>query len=85
MTPEKLVRMANQIGAYFEADPQPEHARQQIAEHIKKFWAPTMRRTLVDSLDQGAASEPQLNELVAQAVVEHRELLVGRNPERVSS
>jgi formate dehydrogenase subunit delta len=79
VTPEKLVRMANQIGAYFAADPHPEHARLQIAEHIKKFWAPSMRRTLVESLEQGDTVEPRLDALVAQAVREHRALLVSRS------
>lgn len=84
MTPEKLVRMANQIGAYFVVDPQPAHARLQIAEHMKKFWAPAMRRTLVDTLDQNAMTEQRLDELVAQAVTEHRELLVGSRTEKAS-
>ena len=77
MTPDKLVYMANQIGSYFTTDPQPEHARQQIAEHMKKFWAPSMRATLIEALDRDADVEAQLDDLVKQAIIEHRTLLLG--------
>ena len=77
MTPEKLAHMANQIGSYFTTDPQPEHARQQIAEHMKKFWAPSMRLTLIGALDRDAGVEAQLDELVKRAIIEHRALLLG--------
>nr|WP_275445727.1 MULTISPECIES: formate dehydrogenase subunit delta [unclassified Halomonas] len=68
--------MANQIGSYFATDPQPEHARRQIAEHMKKFWAPSMRVTLFEALERDAGVETQLDELVKRALVEHRALLV---------
>ncbi|MEC9483056.1 MAG: formate dehydrogenase subunit delta [Halomonas sp.] len=77
MTPDKLVYMANQIGSYFTTDPQPEHARQQIAEHMKKFWAPSMRVTLIETLDRDANMAAQLDEPVKWAIIEHRALLLG--------
>ncbi len=48
----KLVRMANQIGAYF--DSQREEVRiPGIAEHIGQFWEKKMRRDIYQHLDQG--------------------------------
>jgi formate dehydrogenase subunit delta len=49
----KLVRMANQIGAFFES--QREDIRiPGIAEHIGQFWDKKMRRDIYAYLDQGA-------------------------------
>ncbi|GAB2790522.1 hypothetical protein GCM10027040_15860 [Halomonas shantousis] len=78
MTPEKLIAMANQIGMHFMADPDPRHARQQIADHMQRFWAPMMRRNLIEHVDDHeGASEPHLCEIVVQAIAEHRERLLG--------
>jgi formate dehydrogenase subunit delta len=40
-----MIRMANQIAAYFEAYPRGE-ALDGIAKHIKSFWSPRMRKQL---------------------------------------
>jgi formate dehydrogenase subunit delta len=40
-----MIRMANQIAAYFEAYPRGE-ALDGIAKHIKSFWDPRMRKQL---------------------------------------
>lgn len=53
MSPEKLVMMANQIGAFFVSqggDPGPA-----IADHLLKFWDPRMRAAILAHLDQGGA------------------------------
>jgi len=42
-TDEKLVMMANQIAAFFAAQGE-ERAVPAIADHIRKFWDPEMRR-----------------------------------------
>ena len=39
----KIVRMANQIGTFFESKPHDEGVHG-VAEHINKFWEPRMRR-----------------------------------------
>ncbi len=48
----RLVRMANQIGAFFVAQP-GDHAAEEIAEHLKRFWEPRMRAAIVAELDAG--------------------------------
>ena len=55
---EKLVRMANQIGTFFQAMPDHAEALDGIATHIQKFWEPRMRRELLAAMEgTGAASE----------------------------
>jgi formate dehydrogenase subunit delta len=50
MNPDKLVKMANQIGAFFEAMPDREQAVKDIAAHIQRNWDPRMRIALRDYL-----------------------------------
>lgn len=53
MQSSDLVRMANQIAAYFQSYPKQE-AHEGIAMHIHSFWEPRMRNALKAYLDQGA-------------------------------
>ncbi|NEW91829.1 formate dehydrogenase [Rhodopseudomonas sp. BR0M22] len=52
MSPDRLVYMANQIGAFFRSQG-PDKAVPGIAEHLKKFWEPRMRRAIIAHLDAG--------------------------------
>jgi formate dehydrogenase subunit delta len=63
MTPEKMVHMANQIALFFAGYPQDE-AVAGVADHLKKFWEPRMRRQLLDYLASGGAD---LHPLVVHA------------------
>ncbi len=64
MPPEKLVMMANQIGAFFKAQGEAE-APAAIADHLKKFWEPRMRADIVAHLKAGGAG---LEPLVCKGV-----------------
>jgi formate dehydrogenase subunit delta len=44
---ERLVAMANDIGAFFDAEPDKAEAAKGIANHLKRFWDPRMRRQIV--------------------------------------
>jgi formate dehydrogenase subunit delta len=48
---DKLVKMANQIGAFFGA--QKIGAAAGMAEHLRKFWAPHMRETICEHVRHG--------------------------------
>ena len=48
----KLIRMANQIGIFFESKPHAEGVAG-VAEHINKFWEPRMRRHFFEVVDTG--------------------------------
>ena len=52
MSLDKLLYMANQIGKFF-ATQGPEQAAAGTADHIKKFWDPRMRATILAHLQAG--------------------------------
>ncbi|TGQ65138.1 MAG: formate dehydrogenase [Mesorhizobium sp.] len=58
-TREKLVRMANQIAAFFHSRPREEGVAG-VAEHINKFWEPRMRRQFFEMLDAGGEGFDEL-------------------------
>ena len=64
MSPEKLVLMANQIGKFFASQPHGD-ALAAIADHLRIFWDPRMRATILAHLDKGGAG---LDPLVLMAV-----------------
>ncbi|MGO4808998.1 formate dehydrogenase subunit delta [Cupriavidus sp. 2MCAB6] len=73
MNSDNLVKMANQIGTFFEAMPDREEAVADIASHIKRFWEPRMRRALLARMDSG--EDAGLDEIVLLAVTRHRGVL----------
>jgi formate dehydrogenase subunit delta len=48
MNPDNLIKMSNQIGAFFEAMPDREQAVKDVAAHIQNVWEPRMRATLLE-------------------------------------
>ncbi len=66
---ENLVRMANDIGNYFRAQPNREDAVAGIANHIQSFWTKRMRAKLFDQMEHGA----ELDELPREAVTRLRD------------
>ncbi len=65
-----LIHMANRIGDFFEPQPNRAEALTGIADHLKKFWDPRMRRELLKAIDAGQAGE--LHPVVAEAIAAHR-------------
>jgi formate dehydrogenase subunit delta len=63
---EHLVKMANDIGNFFRAEPQREDAIAGIANHIGKFWTRRMREKLAAHLLAGGDSV--LDELPREAL-----------------
>jgi formate dehydrogenase subunit delta len=54
MSLDRLVYMANQIGDYFGTQRGKDPA-DGIADHLKKFWDPRMRRQIIAHAAQGGA------------------------------
>ena len=50
---ERLVTMANDIGAFFDAEPDKVEAAKGVANHLKRFWDPRMRRQIVAHYQAG--------------------------------
>jgi formate dehydrogenase subunit delta len=65
MDPEKMVHNANQISLFFSSYPR-EEAIEGIANHLRQFWVPRMRRQIIDYVDKDGATG--LNELAIEAV-----------------
>jgi formate dehydrogenase subunit delta len=70
MNTEHLIQMANSIGDFFAAMPDADEARADLAGHIERFWEPRMRRGILEHIDR--AHGAGLNEIVVQALQEHR-------------
>ncbi len=66
--------MANQIGAFFAAEPDRPAAMEGIANHLKRFWDPRMRKQIVQMVDD---KEEGLQPLVEEAIRANRERLLG--------
>lgn len=65
MNAERLVAMANDIAAFFAADPDHDAAAAAVASHLRRFWEPRMRRELLAYHAVGGAG---LSPLAASAV-----------------
>lgn len=70
MNLDNLVKMANQIGTFFAAMPDRDEALADIATHLRRFWAPPMRRALLDGVDNGQAEA--VAPIVRAALERHR-------------
>ena len=66
MRAERLVSMANDIGSFFDSEPDKTDAAQGVANHLKRFWDPRMRREIVTHYrDGGAGLDPLVRSAVA--------------------
>lgn len=71
---DNLVRMANQIGHFFESQPDRNEGLEGLANHLKKFWDPRMRKKLIAMFD--AKQTEQFSDIVKAAMEKHRSMLI---------
>jgi len=69
---ETLVRMVNQIGTFFEAMPDRAAALEEMAQHLRRFWEPRMRKQLMAHVDQGGEG---LGLMAHEAILRHGDSL----------
>ena len=62
MSPDKLAYMANQIGKFF-AYQKHEEAVESVANHIRRYWDPRMRREIL-----AHAAAAKLDPVVREAI-----------------
>jgi formate dehydrogenase subunit delta len=74
MDVDNLVRMANRIADFFGAMPEHGEAVAGVADHLRRFWDPRMRRELLAYLD-GPGGGADLSPLVREAIETHRDKL----------
>lgn len=65
MHTDYLVRMANDIGHFFAAEPDQDEATRNVLSHIKRFWDPRMRAQIIEHYRSGAVG---LDAIVAKAI-----------------
>lgn len=53
METEYLVKMANDIGNFFSSEPDSKVAAEGIANHIRSFWDPRMRKAIMSHFNAG--------------------------------
>ncbi len=63
MSPDKMIRMANQIAIFFKTQPN-EDAPERVADHIRDYWEPRMRVQLRDYVANGGQG---LDDIVIRA------------------
>ena len=66
MNLDLLIKMVNEISAFFASEPDPEQAARDIAAHLRRFWDPRMRRQLLAYYDERAGAG--LTELALRGV-----------------
>ena len=62
---ERLIKMANDIGDFFNAESNKEIAAEGITKHILRSWDPRMRRDIIAYCRQDGA---ELSDLVRTAI-----------------
>jgi formate dehydrogenase subunit delta len=64
---EQLIRMANDIGAFFASEEDPKEGANGIYSHIRRYWDPRMRKQIIAYCRDDGGTE--LSELARAAVV----------------
>jgi formate dehydrogenase subunit delta len=63
-TGERLIYMANQIGKFFESQGHDKEVAG-VADHIRKFWDPRMRKQILAHFDAGGAGlDPNVRDAI---------------------
>lgn len=60
-----LIKMANNIGAFFKSEPEHDVAVAGVEQHIRNFWEPRMRKQIIEYIQHGGN---ELLDIVAEAV-----------------
>jgi formate dehydrogenase subunit delta len=55
MRVDRLVSMANDIGAFFNGETDKQVAASNVANHLKRYWDPRMRRQIIQHYKEGGA------------------------------
>jgi len=66
MDNDNLIKMANNIGAFFKSEPDRELAIKGVEQHIRNFWEPRMRTAIIEYVQKGGT---ELMDIVSEAVL----------------
>lgn len=65
---ESLIKMANQIGGFFNSYTDRDLARREVANHLDKFWEPRMRHMILEYNSKHITLNNDLLPLVREAL-----------------
>jgi formate dehydrogenase subunit delta len=57
---DPLIKMANEIAAFFEGESGPEQAPRLIATHLRRYWEPRMRSEIIAHYGKGGGGLGEL-------------------------
>ncbi len=81
MDTQNLIDMANRIGDFFDSMPDREEAITGVADHIRRFWEPRMRRAFARSARCAAGERHRdVGDRQREALVKNRERLTPAEP-----
>ena len=68
MQNETLIKMANQVGDFFEAEPNKAQGNLEIANHLNRFWTLDMRQQIAKYVNEesGAGLHAQVVTAISQ-------------------
>lgn len=66
MRQDKIVKMANDIGAFYQSDPDHDAAIVAMLSHISRFWAKRMREKLIAHAKEADSGLSPLSLAVAE-------------------
>jgi formate dehydrogenase subunit delta len=72
----RLIKMANDIGSFFESEPDHSKAVKGVADHLKGFWERRMRREILTYFHEHRGAG--LSDIVREALGKYEQELVGR-------
>ena len=55
MNIDHMVKMANEISAFFISESKPGDASREVAGHLRRYWEPRMRKQIIEHYHNGAA------------------------------
>jgi formate dehydrogenase subunit delta len=66
MNIDHLIKMANEITAFWEGEAGTDKAASEVAAHLKRYWEPRMRAQMISYFEQRQGAG--LNDIAKQAV-----------------
>jgi formate dehydrogenase subunit delta len=77
---QHLEKMANDIGDFFKGQPVREDAIAGIANHLRSFWTPQMRRKMIAQIRHGDARLDELPREAFRRLMDARDLKPQQSP-----
>jgi formate dehydrogenase subunit delta len=68
MNINNLVSMLNQMGDFFEAMPDRSQAKLDLITHVKKFWEPRMKNSIIEEVNNDIGLSPFVKEALVENI-----------------